>query len=85
MRGSANVDNAGRGAGFQRVEQQVSQKKVIQMIESQGHLDPVHAMLAGGEKRPGVVHQHMQVLISARKLLRQLTNLFLCWEGAANR
>jgi hypothetical protein len=55
-----NVDDAGRGAGFEDIQQQDGQQEVIQVVEGEGHFIAVGGQVAAGEHGPGVVDQDVQ-------------------------
>ena len=48
------------GAGDQHVKQKVRQQEAGEVIDGEGHLDPVFAQASLGEDGPGIVDQDLQ-------------------------
>ena len=72
-----HVDDPGRGAGLDLIEEQIGQQEGSEMIESEGNFDAIDAKLTLHVDRTRVVEQDVKVPVFAIELLCQASNFLL--------
>ena len=60
VRARRHIHDSGRGTGLERIQQQIRQQKIGQMVEGEGHLVAIDSFLATHEDRARIINQHVQ-------------------------